>query len=1219
MLPPMPPVSATFGQPAYGGVPQSKGQPFPQPQFLGEQNKAFVPTAGPPMQNGQPSQFVHPPAGSTSYAQQTSVANAAGSFVSQSPASLLQARNGVQSSQMSVVNTSPGAPPVFRGSLVNEAGKVPPPTAHATHPPSAFPPPGVCSGSMNAAAVPQNTFLPGAPPGGNSDVSQPTGSTYGNVPPATVIANRPPPKDTMPAAPTLPSCLPSSTAQSLPSDSVPSSTVPASQPDPPSTLPNGQPPVLSNVCSGTGPVAPAALPPSTHSFPLGVMPNVQPMQQPAGLPRPMPSAASMMPNMPPSPGNIVPPSQMIQPNAGRPMPTNAIPGMTPVARNMISGQPPMMPLPSGALPPGVPGMPPTAGIGMMPPGGGIGNTMPPNMMGYPPATGTEYMDGPPGAAQTMGMQSAGSAPNAMLHVPGGAPPMGGPPNMMGPGAPAVPQQKPRLDPNLMPSAVQVIDEDRSTRSGPFPTGYPTAEFPPLTTTEYIAQDQGNCNPKFMRTTLYVAPASSDILKNSQLPFTVAVAPFAPLHPNEMRPPVVDLLDLGPVRCHRCKAYMCPFMEFQDGGRRFKCPFCLASTTVEEPYFAHLDHNGRRTDIQQRPEQYLGSYEFVATKPYCKNGVRPKEPAFIFMLDVSYTAVHCGLVSVFCRNIRRLLDDLPRDIGEQKSSLRVGFATYDQTIHFYNLKSAMGQPQMLVVGDVNEVFVPLVDGFLVTLDEAEVAIQSLLTEIETMFAETRITETMLGPVIEAGLDALKCADRAGKLFIFHTNLPIMEAPGKLKNRDDRKLLGTDKERGVLTPAIDYYSRLGEECVKSGCAVDLFLFPNSFVDVASLSPICTTTGGSLYKYHYFEMQKDGERFLADLTHDISREIAFDVMMRVRTSTGLRPTGFFGNFFMDNSTDMEFGVIDSDKAVHVEIRHDDRLPEGDAYIQSASLFTSCSGQRRLRIHNMALPVSSDYNQLYRVADSHCLVSFLFKQAESMVHEKAPKDVREAVTSRCAQMLATYREKCSEQAPLGQLILPECLKLLPLYGSCIIRNDAISGGSDVTVDDRAWMMQLVASLRIEETMLMLYPNVFPISDLQLDQPTDEVAFPASVRASYENLSSEKAYLIYNGLMMFVWVGLGVAQQWVQDVFNANSVTQLNTENHCVPERDNAYSRAVRRVLDRVNYGKARRMKLFVIRQQDALEAWMKRFLVEDRSSSMPSYVDYLCNIHREIRGLLS
>jgi protein transport protein SEC24 len=71
--------------------------------------------------------------------------------------------------------------------------------------------------------------------------------------------------------------------------------------------------------------------------------------------------------------------------------------------------------------------------------------------------------------------------------------------------------------------------------------------------------------------------------------------------------------------------------------------------------------------------------------------------------------------------------------------------------------------------------------------------SLLAQIPQMFGESRETEVVLGPVIQAGLDALKSAERSGKLYIFHTSLPIGEAPGKLKNRDDRKLLGTDKEK------------------------------------------------------------------------------------------------------------------------------------------------------------------------------------------------------------------------------------------------------------------------------------------------------------------------------------------------------------------------------------------------------------------------------------------
>lgn len=50
-------------------------------------------------------------------------------------------------------------------------------------------------------------------------------------------------------------------------------------------------------------------------------------------------------------------------------------------------------------------------------------------------------------------------------------------------------------------------------------------------------------------------------------------------------------------------------------------------------------------------------------------------------------------------------------------------------------------------------------------------------------------------VAVSLSLLQAADCAGKLFVFHTSLPIAEAPGKLKNREDKKLIGTDKEKVV----------------------------------------------------------------------------------------------------------------------------------------------------------------------------------------------------------------------------------------------------------------------------------------------------------------------------------------------------------------------------------------------------------------------------------------
>uniref|UniRef100_A0A914VCD2 Protein transport protein Sec24C n=1 Tax=Plectus sambesii TaxID=2011161 RepID=A0A914VCD2_9BILA len=1010
----------------------------------------------------------------------------------------------------------------------------------------------------------------------------------------------------------------------------------------PPTMPSAHPQQSAPLNMSDGPTheQPAAgMPPmpNNHFGGPGMMPHQQQQQQHHHQPSPM-----GMPPMPHAPTSWPPAQSAVGPSSGPPgmggpggpggmhQPRPSMPPMPPAGQQFggAMGMPPQQQGPMGAASPGWSGgFPQNAG----PPGApGLQSQRPPGMPGMPPTPGMPPM--PPGGQQFGGPMGMPPQPQQQQHqgmmgapgMPGmpGMPP--GPPGMQagppgpGTGPPGMQQQKPRLDPNAMPSAVQVMEDDRTSRTGLFQTGYPHAEVPPLVTTDYYCQDQGNCNPKFMRSTLYCAPANQDMLKNSTIPFGVSISPFSSLHRNEHPIPVIDLGELGPVRCQRCKAYMCPSMEFQDGGRRFKCPFCRASSDVPETYFAHLDHSGRRTDIQHRPEQYLGSYEFVATKLYCKNGVAPKEPAFIFMLDVSYNAVSSGMVSIFCQNIRQLLEHLPKDTGMERSTMRVGFATYDQTIHFYNLKNALEQPQMMVVGDVNDVFVPLVDGFLVTLDEADTAIQNLLNEIPKMFAQTRITETLLGPAVQAGLDALRSADRSGKLFVFHTSLPVFEAPGKLKNRDDRKLLATDKEKTILNPQCDFYSKLAVECVQNGCCVDLFLFPNSFIDVATLGTLANMTGGNVYKYQYFEAAKDGERFLADLQHDIERPIAFDAMMRVRTSTGIRPTGFYGSFHMQNTTDIELAGIDCDKCINVEIRHDDKLDEPMAYIQAAVLFTSCGGQRRLRVHNLTLSTSADYNQLYRLADQDTVVNFMMKQAEQMLRDKSPKEVREFLSGRCAQVLASYRERCSEQAPLGQLILPECLKLLPLYINCVIKSDAMSGGSEMTVDDRAWMMQLVPSMRPEHSVFFLYPRVLPVTDLRLDG--DTLDLPQPVRASADNLVPEQAFLIENGTVMFLWIGLGCPQPWVHDVFGVAAVTHIDTEKQTLPEKDNATSRALRRLIDHLHRDRPRRMKLFIIRQQDALEPWMKKFLVEDRSAgSNASYVDFLCYIHREIRSILS
>lgn len=64
----------------------------------------------------------------------------------------------------------------------------------------------------------------------------------------------------------------------------------------------------------------------------------------------------------------------------------------------------------------------------------------------------------------------------------------------------------------------------------------------------------------------------------------------------------------------------------------------------------------------------------------------------------------------------------RENPEMDSLVRVGFVTYNKVLHFYNVKSSLAQPQMLVVSDVSDMFVPLLDGFLVNVNESRLVIE-----------------------------------------------------------------------------------------------------------------------------------------------------------------------------------------------------------------------------------------------------------------------------------------------------------------------------------------------------------------------------------------------------------------------------------------------------------------------------------------------------------------
>ncbi|CAL1266343.1 unnamed protein product [Larinioides sclopetarius] len=843
--------------------------------------------------------------------------------------------------------------------------------------------------------------------------------------------------------------------------------------------------------------------------------------------------------------------------------------------------------------------PPQPGFQQAPPG-----SFPPPMGSISPSSPFSNMppnQGPPGSPPWPSPQYPVQGPQS----PGGYPYGSSPPGLQQ-------QQQPRkLDLDQMPSTVQFRDEDKKLRSGYFTTDV-KGQLPPLVTTDFTVQDRGMCSPRFIRSSLYCLPNNSDVLKQTALPFAITISPLASLHEGEQEPPTCHFRQEGPLRCKRCKAYICPFMTFMDGGRSFQCAFCKVVTEVPQDYFCFLDGMGERTDKYHRPELCLGSYEYIATKEYCRNDEMPNPPAYIFMIEVSSATFRNGLIPLLCENMKHVLRSLQSDERNDSSKLKVGFVTYNNVLHFYNMKKNLSQPHIMVLSDVHNAFVPLLEGFLVTLAEAEGLVDSLMDHIPRIFMNEPATEIILGPVIQVGLEALKNANCSGKLLIFHSTIPNADAPGKLPHREGQKLLGTDKQKIALAPQTDFYSKLAQECVAAGCAVDLFLFPNAYVDIASMSPLCRHTGGQIYKYTYFQSHIDGDRFLQDLERNITTPAAFDAVLRVRTSAGISPVFYYGNFYMSNATDIELSAIDCYKAITVEFAYDDKLPEGETvFIQAALLYTTRTGDRRIRVHNIAFPTSVGMPDIYKSCEMDSTVNFLAKHALKQLLDHSPQQIKSNLISRSVKILACYRKNCSTSSGSGQLILPETLKLLPLYVNCLLRSDAIAGGVDISLDDRSFAMLAVNSMDVKSTATYFYPTLFPLHDVD----PDFVGIPNPIRCSIEKLSDSGAYLLENGIYMFLWIGQAINPEWLQNVLGVQSTNQVDKQKTSLPELNNPLSNKIRQIIEELENGRQRFMRLSIMVQGDKLEIVFRHFLVEDRGGDgSPSYVDFLCHLHREI-----
>lgn len=240
---------------------------------------------------------------------------------------------------------------------------------------------------------------------------------------------------------------------------------------------------------------------------------------------------------------------------------------------------------------------------------------------------------------------------------------------------------------------------------------------------------------------------------------------------------------------------------------------------------------------------------------------------------------------------------------------------------------------------------------------------------------------------------------------------------------------------------------------------------------------------------------------------------------------------------------------------------------HIQLAILYTTPDKRRRVRVHNMCVLASNNATIIFRHADLDAVTTYLMKTTvekalRTPLGGAAETTARNHLHAQLIDILHKYRVQCSSHSPRGQLILPESLKILPLYVLGMLKhpalilnnaNDPVSphtlgtaiGKLNVRGHERAYELRRMLSLPVRETINSLYPRLFAMHSVLDDEEistslpgfsaiTDRfpVKLPRTVSVTSEVFESDGLYLLDDGSTLWLYVGRNVPQADIAEWF---------------------------------------------------------------------------------------
>lgn len=194
---------------------------------------------------------------------------------------------------------------------------------------------------------------------------------------------------------------------------------------------------------------------------------------------------------------------------------------------------------------------------------------------------------------------------------------------------------------------------------------------------------------------------------------------------------------------------------------------------------------------------------------------------------------------------------------------------------------------------------------------------------------------------------------------------------------------------------FFKNTGVELAHGQISFDLYNFsfgqPKLYKNLKTFADISAHSSGNLYHYPEFTPATSGLKFSNELYHNLTRKHAWEAVFRIRLSHGFNQTASYGNMQVKAKTlDLVLcPTIDSDRVFAYEFEMGENDPKKDMtgrtqriskrflFVQSALLYSTSEGERRIRCHSVAIPLTTSMQEAHDYLDINAASCLLMRKA--------------------------------------------------------------------------------------------------------------------------------------------------------------------------------------------------------------------------------------------------